>query len=627
MAIVKQLGPRRMTENNDRASAKTYQDYLEKGRVESQEAHYEGCSENWANDFELTAASWHDLQNNLAIEYVQSWDPDESKRMGVNALLEVGISTAREMYPGHQFAVVPQFSRGGNFHNHILICAVSSETGKRISSTYEERARMNQATDRRCLALGLSIPDRGKSKLKERLGTGARKIQRKRGITPIELQIMKAADAVRVFAIDLDDFIETLLWRGFQVEDRGEVLTYFHPNREKGIRDRRLGTNYEKEGLNERFAQNRKVFEERPELREFLREQIRGLYDGSGNLVGDASKFPFAPGGHKRFENRTSSETCEVGQSVADRSSGPSDLSSLRGFMARHIEATRSLNIVDYCNKNRIGLNQNEDGSYRLKGREHILIRGTTWENTKEKKGKRTGTGGGLLEFVENHRDVSVMGALAHLTGNTRFLLLDEYFGKSENTYKEFHVPKSKQAPEKTALEKLNVFAQAMGKNSAWNRALLHSKRVQVTTEGVIRFIFGKGEGAVEHKQDTNGKWAKKTLGILRGGLMSQEGSGSTAHVFRDPFAFMEATEGRGKMGFSSSASLLVLGDDSDHSLDFFLAANPHVKKVEFIGFGPQERSIERHRLLSNKDLSFEFMQVGGGSRGRAKGLDIEIKM
>ena len=616
-----------MVETKDRANAQEYETYLEKGRIEDMESHYEGCSENWAKDFELTAASWHDLQNNVAIEYVQSWAPEESKRMGENALFEIGVSTARELYPGHQFAVVPHYSDDGNYHNHILVCAVSLDTGKRISSDFNERSRMNQATDERCLNLGLGIPNRGESKLNERLSSGARKVMKKKGITPIEFQIMRAADGARTYAIDLDDFIETLGAMGFQVEDHGKVLTYFHPDRQKGIRDRRIGLNYKKEGLNERFEFNRKVYEQRPELRSFLREQLSILFDGSGNLVGDASKFPFAPGGHQRFEKSAAREKVPGRSASGDRRSDPDEHSIPRGFLARHIEATRSLSIVDYCTANRIALNKNEDGSFRLKGREHILIRGTTWESTKEKKGVRVGGRGGLFEFVQNHRDVTEMGALALLTGNNKFLLLDEYLGKPESTYKAFHVPKSRQAPEKTALEKLNVFAQALGKNSAWNRAILNSKRVEVTTEGVIRFLFGKGEGAVEHKQEPNGKWAKTVLGALRGGLMSQEGSSSTVQVFRDPFSFMEATEGRGKMGFSSSASILVLGDDSDHSLDFFLAANPHIKKVEFIGFGPQEKSIERHRLLSNKDLSFEFMQVGGGSRGRAKGLDIEIKM
>lgn len=616
-----------MVEQKDRANAKTYEAYLEKGRLEGIAAHYEGCSQNWATDFELTASSWHDLQNNVAIEYVQSWNPEESKRIGAAKLLEIGIESARELYPGHQFAVVPQVSDGGNYHNHILICAVSAESGKRISSTHEERSRMNRATDKRCLELGLSVPERGESKLKERLGTDARQIQRKRGITPIELQIMKAADAARTFAIDLDDFIETLGSMGFRVEDKGKVLSYFHPNRQKPIRDRRIGTNYSKEGLNERFEFNRKVYEQRPELRALLCERIGTLYDGAGNLVGDASQFPFAPGGHQRFENRNSPEKGEIARQGRDRHNDSLDLAPYRGFLARHIDATRSLSIVDYCNKNRIALEPNADGTFRLKGREHILIHGTTWESTKEKKGARVGGQGGLLEFVQNHRDQTVMGALAELTGNKSFLLLDEYFGKPESTYRVFHVPKAKLAPEKTALEKLNHFAKAFGKSTAWSRAVLNSKRVEVTTEGVIRFLFGKGEGAVEHKQDGNGKWLKKTLGVLRGGLISQEGSSPMAHVFRDPFSFMEETGGRGRMAYPGSASILVLGDEGDHSLDFFLAANPHVKKVEFIGFGPQERSIEKHRLLSRKDLSFEFMQTGGGSRGRGKGIDIEIKI
>lgn len=613
--------------SQDTMDVAEYVDYLQKGCPEGVEAHYEGCSSNWAEDFQLTARSWNKLSNNVAVEYVQSWGPEETKRMGHEALFRIGVETAKETYPNHQFIVVPEVSKKGNFHNHILICTVSLETGKRIESNFTERAKITKATDNRCIALGLSVPDRSKSKAKEKLSKEAHQMLNKRGKGPIEYQLMQAADTARTYAIDLDDFISTLGSMGFQVEDRGKVLTYFHPNREKGIRDRRIGENYNKEGLNERFELNRKVYEQRPELRALLREQIGLLYDGAGNFVRDASKFPFAPGGHQRFEKRSSPERAEVAREGKDRSAYPHDLGPYRGFLARHIDATRSLSIVDYCDKNRIALNPNDDGSYRLRGREHILIRGTTWESTKEKKGVRVGGQGGLLEFVQNHRDLSVMGALAELTGNKSFLLLEDYFEKPESTYRVFHVPKVKLAPEKTALKKLNHFAKCFGKNTAWSRAVLNSKRVEVTTEGVIRFLFGKGEGAVEHKQDNGGKWLKKTLGVVRGGLIFQEGSSPTAHVFRDPFSFMEETQGRGRMAYPGSASILVLGDERDQSLDFFLAANSHIKKVEFIGFGPEEQSIEKHRLLSRKDLSFEFMQTGGGSRGRGKGIDIEIKI
>ena len=605
-------------------NAEKYRKYLEKGAMENIPIHYENCSEDWVRDFQMTAKSMWKESNNIAIEYVQSWNPEESKRIGAEKLYALGVDTAREMYPDHQFVVVPQVSENGNYHNHILFCTVSHETGKRISSTYTERAKMNRLTDKRVLEFGLSTPDRGKV-AREKLPRAAHD-QRKRGRSPIDLQIMKSADIARSVATSFSDYGAILESLGIRLDDRGKVLTYHHPARKKGLRDRQIGSNYQKESLNERFAFNRKTYNERPELYSYLKGEISRLYDNRGNLVGDESQFPFAPGGHKIFERRHRVVKGELEPRHFEVGCYDSSLYPHARFLTGLIKAANEQSILEYCKQNRIALNANADGTHTLKGRENILIENNRWRNTRSVKRKPLNTQGQLLEFVANHRDISSLQALAHITGNNRVLVLEKFLEFEPVTYKEFHVPKHREAPEKTAISCLQNLAKVLGKNSKWSQAVLNSKRVQVTTEGVIRFLFGKdNNGAVEYKQSTSGQWDKKLLGVLKGGHLSQSGSSKTLHVFSDPFAFMEHTKGRGKMFFSSDENILVLGDSKDQSLDYFLVNQPHVKTVELIGFDSRTVSNELSLGLKAHNVSVSQRNLGSADRGKEKGLSIEI--
>ena len=72
MAIVKQVGYRRIEEPRNRMNAQEYMIYLENGAMENISTHYESCSKDWVEDFTASSKLNNNLRNNLAIEYVQS---------------------------------------------------------------------------------------------------------------------------------------------------------------------------------------------------------------------------------------------------------------------------------------------------------------------------------------------------------------------------------------------------------------------------------------------------------------------------------------------------------------------------------------------------------------------------
>jgi hypothetical protein len=372
LAIVKQVGYRRKVEPRSRQNAKQYEKYLENGQMKEMDAQGENSDDNWAQEFELTAASWGKLTNQIAIEYVQSWGKEESDRIGAARLQELGAEAAREAFPGHQFVIQPHVSEKGNYHNHILVCPVSSETGKRMECNFTERGLLTRATDKRCIELGLSVPDRKNSKAKEKLSKEAHMMMRKNGFNPIQLQIMRAADVARAYSGSLDEFIQALLSLGVVVEDKGKVLTFFHPDREKGIRNRQLGANYTKEGLDAQFKRVRNEIGQRPGLYDDIARKA-AQFDLKRGFMGDSSGFPFPPGGHQKFaksdraqERGTRNQGVELHQDH-DHFGGA-------GYLLRDIiQSTRSASVYEYCRANKIGLTANQDGSYCLKGRAHMF--------------------------------------------------------------------------------------------------------------------------------------------------------------------------------------------------------------------------------------------------------------
>ena len=139
MSLSRQDGPRRTVETRKRMNAQDYQDYLEKGTETGMEIYYEGTGRDWNQDFKTIALEHGKLTNIVGIEYQESWNQEESNRMGYDALFKASIDNAKKAFPDHSFIVAPHVNKNGNFHTHIIVCAVS-ENGKRIRSDFKSRA-------------------------------------------------------------------------------------------------------------------------------------------------------------------------------------------------------------------------------------------------------------------------------------------------------------------------------------------------------------------------------------------------------------------------------------------------------------------------------------------------------
>lgn len=522
---------------------------------------------------------------------------------------------------------VPHMNKKGCFHTHVLFCTVSDE-GKRLIDKGINRRRWNKVCDKKSREHGLSTVERTTSKQRERLSRSAHKIMRKNANRefkkmPYQLQIMQKADFARRIATNMNKFVELMQVMGVEVRIRGkETISYVHDEEKKPTRGRTIGLNYKIGGLNETFKKNATEFKSRPKLETSLEEKLRTLVDDRGNVVGDTSDFPFHPGGHQEFTKAYGGEQRFIPSLGLEESKENHLADAIFHAVHSSLIFAQSQSIPEYCKRNGIALNQNEDGSHTLRGREHILIRGTEWENIKIRNGKKVGTKGSLIEFVANYKKMSIMESLAEITGNKRLLLLQQYLGKEERKFQEFHVPRQNLKSEKEAVPLLGKLLAHFGHKSEISKFMYQMKQVQVRTDGVIRFLAGeKAKGAIEFKQDKKGNWQKQLLGNLHSGIFKQSGTGNKMKLFKDPFCFMNETEGKGKMAFKTGENLLVLGENSFEALDIFLANNTKVSHVELFGFESKELSKTHFLGLKKHGITFQFME--SNTLQRDKGLDL----
>ena len=350
--------------------------------------------------------------------------------------------------------------------------------------------------------------------------------------------------------------------------------------------------------------------------------------DDKGNIVGDKTRFPFLHGGHQDIEGRLNAVNVKKGLQRFPTIHWDSEdrLGNLAGFMSDMIGRTSLHSIPEYCQQNRIPLTKNEDGTFTLHGKPHILIKGSEWENIKKQRGSKIGTKGSLIEFVANHKQMTILEALADITGNEKLLLLEKHLGKMERTYMEFHIPKNKRLNEDKSMSLLNRLGKHLGHRSDFSKAIYRTKKVEASTKNTIRFLFGdKPEGAIEYRLEASGTWTKKALGFLRSGFIKQSGSSRNLQLFKDPFVFMNETNGKGVSKYLSRDNILVLGDENMESLDFFLAHNPRIKNIDLFGFESKELSSSRKKELSKNNITFTFMKGGEKSRQRNKNIELSL--
>ncbi len=609
------------------ASAKDTLRYVFRHGMDGDPVDSHGCGQTESlvvHDFEAVRNAFHSHKGNEVAHIMQNWGPEESAKLTLQEVNQMGVDLVSRSFPGHQFVVVTHSDRP-HLHNHIVVNSVNMENGKRIHNKIKHWKDLTQVNDEICRSRGLSIPDGERRERALRMSDGVRGMLKHNRFSYI-FDMAQKADFARAYATSYVEYVGILaeMKVGVRVEEKN--ISYYYGGTSVAIRGKQLGKRYDKAGLEGAFKANDAKFQRAPGLREQIRGTIDTLRSAPGaidlaaqqlmrdnpgaieiNVKKDYSAYPRVP--------RRESKTLHVGEHDLAGSIIPID----------EIKRARRSNIITYCKMKGIGLAQNEKGEWTLKGKDYVIIKDYEWINRKNR------TTGSLIELVASHKNMTFLQAVADITCNPKLLLVEQHFGEQKRRFSPFYMPKRDHASRTEALTKIVDLLGSMRLGHHHAEHLLRSQQVQVSKGGVIRF-FGKdsGEGALEFVQDDLGRWSRREHGRFSTPFAAVSGKGRSATVYTDPFSYLGREGANAMSGRHGKHPVLALLTPDIAAVGKFLAENPHVDHINVVTPTPKHPSPVELDFFNNLKthylrLGIELDLVGPEHAGRGRGPEISF--
>ena len=210
---------------------------------------------------ELTNAHFHKNKKREDIKshhYIISYDPADVTENGLTGerAQAISLELAKQMFPGYQALVVTHtdgHNESGNIHTHIVINSVRMTAVERqpyMDKPHEEAAGYkHRSTDKFMNAFKKTVMDRCQQEGLHQidlLAPAERKITQKEYMAQKEY-LRNAIDECAATSNSFDEFQSKLLEQ-FQISviDHRGRYSYLHPDRQKRITERVLGTRYGK---------------------------------------------------------------------------------------------------------------------------------------------------------------------------------------------------------------------------------------------------------------------------------------------------------------------------------------------------------------------------------------------
>ena len=533
--------------------------------------------EDSINQFKGVRQAHNEEDGNQCVHIIQSFSPSDSKKLTPREVNEMGMQLASEYWKDHQILVVTHTDTG-KFHNHIVVNTIAMESGDRIQYKAAHWHALADRSDALCLAKGLSVLPRDEKTRRYKFPEKALRMMEARGAHSWVNDVMQKANVAREWATSYDEYrgYLALLGVGVQIEDKN--ITYFYPGRKKGKRGDKLGENFHKEKLEEKFKANDLKFAKNPELR----AQISGALE-----AGKAYQPYQAPKANKDYSAYT--KTARGQHSFEEIP----ELKHLKTFLPlEELRKARSGNILEYCKKHDIELIDAGNGWHKLAKREHVEINENWCKNTKNNHY------GNIIDFVAAHRQSTYLQAVAHLNNNPNLLLLEQKYGEQKHYALPFYFPKKDRLAAVKAIGKISDILSKNGSNPKTARNLLRNEYAYATKEGAVHFL-GKNEknGVMEFLPDDQGGFTARKRGEITKPFFASRGSGSKAVLFSDHFTFLRKMGPKATDTQHRRDGILVLLEPSEKIVDSFLSANKHVKELHFVS--------PAHRSLTSAELDF----------------------
>lgn len=187
-----------------------------------------------------TRQIWGKNEGIQAHHIVQSFQPGEITAELAN---QIGVELGKKIAPGHEIAVYTHTDKE-HIHNHIVINAVHTETGKKYVSHADQLYRIREASDELCKQYGLSVvqePSALQRYHQAEYGLA------KRGEMSWKDELRQSIDFAKENTKSWEACKDLLKKEfGIEVKERGTYASYKHPDVNRWVRGKTLGLAYER---------------------------------------------------------------------------------------------------------------------------------------------------------------------------------------------------------------------------------------------------------------------------------------------------------------------------------------------------------------------------------------------
>jgi len=217
--------------------------YAEKRAVEKSGM---SCDPEYAKAQFKSLREFHGKNDGIqAHTIIQSFKPHETNEKQAN---QMGLELAEKVADGFQVSVYTH-NDTEHIHNHIVINAVGLD-GQKYKSNAKQRHHVKEMNDEVCRAHGLSVVEEKNADINYTL---AEKSVLEKGQSSWKDEIRQAVNLSRSRTSDFESFQEDLGGLGIEMKLRGTTVSYKHPDVHKWVRAKKLGSEYEKEALENGF--------------------------------------------------------------------------------------------------------------------------------------------------------------------------------------------------------------------------------------------------------------------------------------------------------------------------------------------------------------------------------------
>ena len=165
----------------------------------------------------------------------------------------IGKQLAERFFNNEHQAVVATHLNTNHIHNHIVICPINMNNGKRFYNAGDTKYRLRECSDKLCRENKLSVIHYPK---KSTAKNYYEYTSEKNGEFTKNGMIRRDIDECINASVVQEQFIKEMQKRGYTFDFSHKYVTVHHPNFPKARRLKTLGANYTPEAIAQRIANN-----------------------------------------------------------------------------------------------------------------------------------------------------------------------------------------------------------------------------------------------------------------------------------------------------------------------------------------------------------------------------------